>query len=113
MIASLAFGQDCGQAKGCMVGMEKEGGMPPMMGMMSMMGNLVATNDGGVVVLMGLKLYKYDKNLNLVKEAEIKVDMKNMQRMMECPKMSDEDKGKAKRPVTPEETSGHESYHPQ
>jgi hypothetical protein len=87
-----------------MMGMEREGGMPPMRGMM---GNLVATNDGGVVVLMGRKLYKYDKNLNLVKEAEIKVDMMPMQRMMECPKMSGEDQGKAKRPPAPEEKSGH------
>ena len=36
--------------------------------------SMVASNDGGVIVLSGNKLYKYDKNLNLVKEAEIKTE---------------------------------------
>jgi hypothetical protein len=39
-----------------------------------MMGkSLVATEDGGVVVLLGNKLYKYDKELVLQKEVEIKL----------------------------------------
>ena len=33
--------------------------------------NIVATSDGGVVVLVGNKIVKYDKNLNLVKEVTI------------------------------------------
>ena len=55
-----------------------DGGMMKMMHKMhGMMRSpmMVASNDGGVIVLMGSKLYKYDKNLNLVKEAEIKTDM--------------------------------------
>ena len=50
--------------------MGKPGGMPficPMMGMPSM----VATQDGGVVVLAGDQLQKFDADLNLVKEAKI------------------------------------------
>jgi hypothetical protein len=56
-------------------------GCPMMMGK-----SLVATADGGVVVMCCNKLFKYDKDLVLQKEAEIKIDMKNMQKMMEkCP----------------------------
>ena len=46
-----------------------------MMGMGRMMKNtsMVATSDGGVVVLMGNKLYKYDKDLMLQKQTEIKI----------------------------------------
>lgn len=36
--------------------------------------SIVASTDGGVIVLNGNKLYKYDKNLNLVKEADLKVE---------------------------------------
>ena len=36
--------------------------------------SLVATSDGGVVVLSGGKLMKYDSSLNLVKEVEMKMD---------------------------------------
>jgi len=43
---------------------------------------IVATSDGGVVVMIGNKLIKYDKNLKLVNEAEIKMDMQAMQKMM-------------------------------
>lgn len=52
-----------------------------MSGMM-MDKKLVATKDGGVAVLLGNKLIKYDAKLNLVKETEIKVDMKEY-----CPMM--------------------------
>jgi len=57
----------------------------PMRGMMmkSAMGKvMVATSDGGVVVLAGNKLMKFDKNLALTKEVEIKQDMEGMQKMM-------------------------------
>jgi hypothetical protein len=59
-----------------------------MMGMNSMMGpmmhstSVVATQDGGVVILMGNELLKYDKELNLIKKAEIKFDWENWQKMM-------------------------------
>lgn len=73
-----------GMEKGMMMGkgmMEDgmmDGGMMKMMHKMHGMmrsSTMVASNDGGVIVLSGNKLYKYDKNLNLVKEAEIKMDM--------------------------------------
>ena len=59
--------------------------MCPMHAMMmkQMMGReMIATADGGVLILLGNKIIKYDKDLNLVKEAEIKPDMEGMQKMM-------------------------------
>lgn len=57
--------------------------MPMCMMMHSMMGKeLVATQDGGVVVLVGNKLQKYDKNLQLIKEVEVKQDKGAMPPMM-------------------------------
>lgn len=67
-------------------GMEREGsmegkrkmmgaGMMKMHGKGGMMGEwtkVVATSDGGVVVLQGPKLAKYDAQLNLVNEVELK-----------------------------------------
>ncbi|MFH1692495.1 MAG: hypothetical protein ABIC68_08050 [Candidatus Omnitrophota bacterium] len=51
-----------------------------------MIKNMVATEDGGVIVLVGSKLQKYDKDLVLQKEVEIKVDAQDMQDMMShCP----------------------------
>lgn len=64
--------------KGSMKEEGMDGGMMKMMHKMHGMTrspSMVASNDGGVIVLTGNKLYKYDKNLNLVKEAEIKMDM--------------------------------------
>lgn len=74
---------------------EKKEGMHDMCcGMMQSKMNkeMVATGDGGVIVMAGNKLLKYDKNLNLVKEAEIKMDMECMKKMMDmknCPMMKD------------------------
>lgn len=48
----------------------KRGGKHRMMG--GGKETVVATSDGGVVILAGPKLIKYDKDLNLVKEVEIK-----------------------------------------
>jgi len=54
-----------------------------------MMGkSLVATADGGVVVWLGNKLFKYDKDLVLQKEVEIKIDIEGMQKMMKKCSMS-------------------------
>jgi hypothetical protein len=59
-----------------------------MMGSNSMMGpmmhstSVVATQDGGVVVLMGNELLKYDKELNLTKKVEINFDWENWQKTM-------------------------------
>ncbi|MBF0484086.1 MAG: hypothetical protein HQL25_05210 [Candidatus Omnitrophica bacterium] len=73
-------------------GMNKMGGM--MMESM-MKKNIIATSDGGVIVMAGNKLMKYDKDLNLIKEVDIKIDMeaikKDMKAMMEnCPMMQKE-----------------------
>ncbi|MBL7188991.1 MAG: hypothetical protein ISS70_21905 [Phycisphaerae bacterium] len=78
---------------GMMMGKEKMMAMCPMHGMMmgSMMTkSIAATGDGGVVVMAGNKLIKYDKDLNLVKESEVKMDMEGMQKQMsqmmeQCP----------------------------
>ena len=72
---------------------------PMMEGKMKMMGgmhggmmmhgaSMVASNDGGVIVMAGNKLYKYDKDLNLVKEVELKMDMSDTGDMKKfCPFM--------------------------
>jgi hypothetical protein len=59
--------------------------MGPMMGK-----SMIATSDGGVVVMIGDKLMKFDKDLNLVKEVKIKMDFEGMlkktdQPTKECP----------------------------
>ncbi len=87
--------------------------MGSMQTMMGMMNNIVATSDGGVVVMIGNKLYKYDKDLNLKKEVEIKVDLKSMQRMMDTLGTWGENKAKAKKPATSGGIPGHEAHHPQ
>jgi hypothetical protein len=53
--------------------------MCPMCRMM-MGKSLIATSDGGVVVLAGDKLMKFDKDLNLVKETKIKMDFEGMEK---------------------------------
>lgn len=52
----------------------------PMMGKTQM----VATDEGGVIVLAGNKLMKYDADLNLVKEAEVPMPSMNGK---QCPMM--------------------------
>ena len=71
---------------------DKMAGRHAKMGMMGMMMNksMVATADGGVIVMAGNKLLKYDKDLNLQKEVELKIDPAAMKAMMpgmmdECP----------------------------
>jgi hypothetical protein len=44
--------------------------------------SMVATPDGGVIVMMGNKLTKFDKDLNMVKEAEIKIDWEAWKKTM-------------------------------
>ena len=96
---TLCFAQGAGMRsgtmgeQGMMMGKEKMMGMCPMHGMMmgSMMAkSMVATGDGGIVVMAGSKLIKYDKDLNLLKEVEVKMDMEGMQKKMsqmmeQCP----------------------------
>ena len=56
--------------------------MHPRMEMGSMMGKkVIATSDGGIVVMICNKLYKYDKDLNLKKEVEVPLDIDHMKKM--------------------------------
>ena len=130
MITRFAFAEEMkdsmtgdGMEKGMM--MDKGmmgGGMMKMMGMQGMMGksSMVASSDGGVIVLVGNKLYKYDQDLNLVKEAEIKVDMEAMKKMCPmCGKMMkdgtmDNDNDDSDKPASSDavsEKSDHEIHH--
>lgn len=84
--SSISFAQEPGEMKGQMMGKGMKGGMmeiQPGLSMMKMVGGqMVATKDGGVIVMMGKKLLKYDKDLNLKKEVEIKVDLEQMHEKM-------------------------------
>jgi hypothetical protein len=73
-----------------MMGQPMAGKPTPMMCPMHMMmcqgmmqKEMVATSDGGAIVMVDNKLLKYDKDLNLVKEVELKIDMKAMQDKMQ------------------------------
>lgn len=83
---AIAFAQESGQTQRPMMGKEMKAGKMkshPMHGMMMkkmMERQMVATKDGGVVVMVGNKLLKYDKNLKLVKEAELKIDYEAMKK---------------------------------
>ena len=56
--------------------MDKDG-KPDMHKMMMMKkSQMVATKDGGVVILYGKYLLKYDKNLKLIKKTKIDIDWK-------------------------------------
>ncbi len=60
-------------------------GMCPMH-MMMMSKSMVSTKDDGVIIMAGDKLLRYDKNLELVKEAEVDFDAEDMRKMCEaCP----------------------------
>ena len=84
--------------------------MGPMMMKAMMEKSIVATTDGGVVVLAGNKLIKFDKDLNVLKEVEIKVDMEAMQKSMKemmknCPLMKQGLPGAGKDENNPEQKS--------
>lgn len=93
-LTGLSFAEDSAKAKGAMPDhkmtgdkhmMYKKMGMCPMHCMM-MKKTMIATQDGGVAVMAGNSLSKYDKDLNLIKEVELKMDTEGMKKMMdECP----------------------------
>ena len=78
---SVSFARDMGEKKWD----KKDKGchMCPMHKMMMGGKELLATQDGGVVLMTGNRLIKYDAQLNIVKETEIKIDMEAMQKAME------------------------------
>ena len=89
-IAAVSFAADDNVKCPMMVKGDKGGMicMCPMHGMMmksAIEKEMVATEDGSVVVLAGNKLMKYDKNLNLKKEVTINAGTKEM-----CAKMREE-----------------------
>jgi len=66
----MPMGMGMGRGMGGMgMGMGMGKMCPPMMETAQM----VATDEGGVIVLAGNKLMKYDADLNLVKEVELKM----------------------------------------
>jgi hypothetical protein len=66
-------GEKGSEQKGIMMGHDMK---HPMMGK-----KMIATSDGGVIVMFCNKLYKYDKDLNLKKEVEIPMDVEHMKKM--------------------------------
>ena len=60
------------------------------MGGMGMHPTVVATSDGGVVVLMGNKLAKYDSSLTLIKEVEMKGGPKPMDKKAQSSDQADQ-----------------------
>jgi len=103
------------EGKGGMMG--GKGGMMGMMGDKGMMGmmnkpSMIAVNDA-IIVLSGRKLYKYDADLNLVKEAEIKADdMGMMGGGMMGDGMMGQGAGKpANTPAAPADETDHASHH--
>ncbi len=90
-------------------GMRAPEGPGMMMGMMQK--SMAASSDGGVIVLSGSKLMKYDADLNLVKEVEIPMDMESMKKSMadmkKCMKMMGDAKDKKPEP-RPEDEEGAE-----
>jgi len=75
MCGQQMAGQGQAMGQGQMMGHGMRSGTMP--GMMNE--EMVAVNDG-VIVLLGNKLYKYDKDLNLKKEVEIKAEAKEKPR---------------------------------
>lgn len=72
VIAGHCFAKDCSKArkeqdKDC-AGKHAMMGKMPMMAMMQGKAQMLAASDGGVFVLAGNKLIKYDQNLTVVKE---------------------------------------------
>ena len=61
--------------------------MPPMHPMRAAVRQMVASNDGGVIVTTGEKLIKYDKDLKMVKEVTIPQEPQAMEGMPMQPPM--------------------------
>ena len=89
-------GRSMGQGSGC--------GM--MMGMY--MPQVTTTSDGGVIVVTGRKLIKYDKDLNLKKEITVPIDTTGVQTMWQhmnqaCPMMGQQSGQKSQQPPPPQQ----------
>jgi hypothetical protein len=89
LFLSVVFAQEKAQNKTetqsamQMSGMKESGMMGKGMMDKGMMDRkIVSTRDGGVVIWIGNKLFKYDKDLKLVKETELKIDMSEKRQKM-------------------------------
>jgi hypothetical protein len=85
MINSTMAETQKAEPQGCpMAGMMgKKGPLMEDMPMHCMMQKqMVATSDGGIVLTIGNKLYKYDSSLNLQKEVEVPFNKDCMMKMM-------------------------------
>ena len=69
----MEMGQSGMMGQGPGMGMQQ--GKRGMMMQKMMPKSMVSTGDGGIVVMSGNSLLKYDQDLNLVKEVKIKMDM--------------------------------------
>ena len=75
--------QETGHMGHMMSGQGMKGMMDQNMMTCGMMNrSMVPTEDGGIVVMIGNKLYKYDKDLNLKKEVEMEIGYSEMHNMM-------------------------------
>jgi hypothetical protein len=90
--APVSFAEEMKVAEpGCKTcGMGGKGHGMPGAGMMDR--QVVATADGGIIIVAGAKVVKYDKDLNLVKEIELGGGMPSMHGtkmggMKQCPVM--------------------------
>lgn len=111
-VSTVAFAEETekGEMPGISQGASVDNPMGmPMQGMekrcFSMMGKtqMVATDEGGVIVLAGNRLMKYDAELNLVKVAELQMPMGPMGNR-QCPMMGKMmDTGAAPVAVEPQE----------
>jgi hypothetical protein len=100
------------EMKGDMMGAQEPGkGMKDMHGMMKHMmpPSMVATNDGGVIVLSGRTLTKYDKDLNVVKEVELQGPKMGGMGMMD---REDKDEGENGKPADVPAAPAPEADHP-
>ncbi|SPD75281.1 conserved hypothetical protein [uncultured Desulfobacterium sp.] len=71
-----------GEGEGMMMGEHMNWPMRSGMHTGGMMGmRMIATEDGGIVVMSSCKLYKYDKDLNLKKEVEIPIDFEHIKKI--------------------------------
>ena len=82
---SVSFAVNMGDFKGDKKGYKKGMGCPMCNMREEMMESkkLVATQDGGAILMIGNKLIKYDASMNVAKEVEIKIDMEAMKNMMD------------------------------
>ncbi|HON12266.1 MAG TPA: hypothetical protein PLE24_15475 [Chitinispirillaceae bacterium] len=79
---------------------QKNGGQmmdgQPMMGMGVLMPRAMIAPDGSIIVISGMKMMKYDKDLNLKKEVTVKMDTTAVRQMMKhCPTMHGQQGGQS------------------